>query len=65
MSRYKCIISYDGSGFCGYQIQPKDRTVQGELEKALRRIHKQERYFGGRFRKDRCRCSCIWPSDPF
>ncbi|KQL52152.1 tRNA pseudouridine synthase A [Heyndrickxia shackletonii] len=42
MSRYKCIISYDGSGFCGYQIQPKDRTVQGELEKALRRIHKQQ-----------------------
>lgn len=42
MSRYKCIISYDGSMYCGYQIQPKDRTVQGELEKALRRIHKKQ-----------------------
>jgi tRNA pseudouridine38-40 synthase len=42
MSRFKCIIAYDGSMFCGYQIQPKDRTVQGEIEKALRRIHKKQ-----------------------
>ena len=33
--RYKIRLSYDGSAFCGWQIQPKDRTVQGDLEKAL------------------------------
>lgn len=33
--RYKIRLSYDGSSFCGWQIQEKDRTVQGELEKAL------------------------------
>lgn len=42
MLRYKCTIAYDGSGFLGYQIQPKGRTVQGELEAALKRIHKDE-----------------------
>jgi len=28
-------LSYDGSGFRGYGVQPEQRTVQGELEKAL------------------------------
>lgn len=40
MTKIKCIISYDGTNFSGFQIQPRQRTVQGELEKALRRIHK-------------------------
>ncbi|MBY7141715.1 tRNA pseudouridine(38-40) synthase TruA [Virgibacillus sp. NKC19-3] len=40
MQKVKCIITYDGSGFAGFQIQPKQRTVQGELEKALTKIHK-------------------------
>ena len=33
--RYKIRLSYDGSGFCGWQIQNNARTLQGELEKAL------------------------------
>lgn len=40
MQRYKCIISYDGTQFAGYQVQPNKRTVQGEMEKALRKLHK-------------------------
>jgi tRNA pseudouridine38-40 synthase len=27
-------VAYDGSEFCGYQLQPNQRTVQGELERA-------------------------------
>ncbi|ALC88372.1 tRNA pseudouridine synthase A [Bacillus sp. FJAT-18017] len=42
MQRYKCIISYDGTGFAGYQVQPGKRTVQGELEAALTKLHKGE-----------------------
>lgn len=42
MKNVKCTISYDGTNFFGYQIQPDKRTVQGELEKALRTIHKGE-----------------------
>ena len=36
--RYKIRLSYDGSAFCGWQIQPRDRTVQGDLEKALQTL---------------------------
>ncbi|WP_040203279.1 tRNA pseudouridine(38-40) synthase TruA [Neobacillus jeddahensis] len=42
MQRYKCIISYDGSGFSGYQVQPNKRTVQTELEAVLAKMHKGE-----------------------
>lgn len=40
MKRMKCIISYDGTGFSGYQIQPGKRTVQQEIEAVLKRMHK-------------------------
>jgi tRNA pseudouridine38-40 synthase len=40
MQRYKCILSYDGSGFSGYQIQPNKRTVQREIEAVLAKMHK-------------------------
>lgn len=38
MARYKVILAYDGCGFFGSQLQAKPRTVQGEFEKALRKI---------------------------
>ncbi|MFD1708079.1 tRNA pseudouridine(38-40) synthase TruA [Siminovitchia sediminis] len=40
MQRYKATCAYDGSGFSGFQIQPKGRTVQGEIEQVLRKLHK-------------------------
>ena len=33
--RYLITFSYDGSKFKGYQKQPRLKTVQGEIEKAL------------------------------
>lgn len=38
MARYQIILAYDGTDFYGSQRQAKARTVQGELETALRRI---------------------------
>ncbi len=38
MARYQIILAYDGTDFSGSQRQGKARTVQGELEKALRKI---------------------------
>ncbi|KSU56945.1 tRNA pseudouridine synthase A [[Bacillus] enclensis] len=43
MKRVKCTISYDGTHFSGYQIQPNRRTVQGLLEDTLSAVHKGER----------------------
>jgi tRNA pseudouridine38-40 synthase len=38
MERYQIILAYDGTHFLGSQRQRNGRTVQGELEKALREI---------------------------
>ncbi|WP_270182810.1 tRNA pseudouridine(38-40) synthase TruA [Alkalihalobacillus sp. CinArs1] len=40
MTRIKLKISYDGTAFNGYQIQPNGRTVQEELQRALQKVHK-------------------------
>lgn len=37
--RYLMTFSYDGSKYSGYQKQPNCTTVQGEIEKALRKIN--------------------------
>lgn len=33
MTHYKVTLAYDGTNFAGYQVQPKQRTVQGVLQK--------------------------------
>lgn len=38
--RIKCVVAYDGTYFSGYQVQPGKRTVQGEFEGVLKRMHK-------------------------
>lgn len=39
VERIKLVIEYDGTAFSGYQIQPGKRTIQGELEEALRLVY--------------------------
>ena len=35
---WKLVVSYDGSDFFGWQIQPGRRTVQGELQRVLHKV---------------------------
>lgn len=39
--RYKCIVTYDGTQFCGFQSQNKLRSVQEEIEKTISKVLKQ------------------------
>src|SRR5580765_5845942 len=42
MRNMKLLIEYDGTNYAGWQRQENARTVQGEIEDALRRITQQE-----------------------
>ncbi len=42
MRNFKLTIEYDGAGFCGLQVQPGLRTVQGHLEEKLEKIFKKK-----------------------
>jgi tRNA pseudouridine38-40 synthase len=42
MRTIKLTIEYDGSVYAGWQIQPNERTIQGEIEKALQTLTQEE-----------------------
>ena len=39
--RYKCIVSYDGTEFNGWQLQKSYRSVQQEIQQAISKIANQ------------------------
>lgn len=50
---YKCIVSYDGSKYSGWQKQPGLITVQQSIEEALSIIHKEPKEIHGSGRTDK------------
>ncbi|MGL5614863.1 MAG: tRNA pseudouridine(38-40) synthase TruA [Sarcina sp.] len=42
MRNIKLVIEYDGTKFCGWQRQVKERTIQGTLERAISKITGEE-----------------------
>ena len=42
MKNYKLEITYDGTSYSGWQIQKDDRTIQGCIEKAIKKFLKIE-----------------------
>ena len=51
--RLKLTISYDGTAYAGWQIQPKDVTVQKLLQSAIRQITGEDVVIHGSGRTDR------------
>ena len=43
LTRYKMTMAYDGHLFHGFQMQPDQRTVQGTIEDALKKMTKGKR----------------------
>lgn len=41
MKRYMLEVAYDGTNYCGWQVQPGQATIEGELNKALSELLKQ------------------------
>jgi tRNA pseudouridine38-40 synthase len=41
--RVRIDLAYDGTDFCGWQLQPRQRSVQGVVEQALAELHGGER----------------------
>jgi tRNA pseudouridine38-40 synthase len=48
----RLLISYDGTDFSGWQKQARTRTVQGAIEEALKKIHKERITLTGSGRTD-------------
>ncbi|MCL2411701.1 MAG: tRNA pseudouridine(38-40) synthase TruA [Treponema sp.] len=48
----KLLIAYDGTDFCGWQRQEKQRTVQEVIEKALKKLHGKKLNLTGSGRTD-------------
>ncbi|MDF2907933.1 MAG: tRNA pseudouridine synthase [Herbinix sp.] len=42
MKRIKLVIAYDGTGYCGWQLQPGQPTIEAELNKALSELLKED-----------------------
>ncbi len=52
MTRYFMHMAYDGSDYCGWQIQPRELTVQQVMEKALSLLLRAEVAVTGAGRTD-------------
>ncbi len=52
MPRYKLTIEYDGTPYCGWQVQPNAPSVQGSLEAAVKAISGEEVRVHGAGRTD-------------
>ncbi|MFW6136521.1 MAG: tRNA pseudouridine(38-40) synthase TruA [Candidatus Aminicenantaceae bacterium] len=52
MKNYKITISYDGTGYHGWQRQPDKKTIQGTIEKALHPFRSEKIHVAGAGRTD-------------
>ena len=50
--RIRLTVAYDGTNYCGWQLQPNGNTIQAELEKALGSLLKEEVRVHGASRTD-------------
>ena len=42
MKRFKIVVAYDGTNYCGWQVQPNGTTIEGVLNQTLCHLLKEE-----------------------
>lgn len=52
MKRFKLVVAYDGSNYCGWQVQNNGKTIEGELNRCLSELLKEEIVVIGASRTD-------------
>jgi tRNA pseudouridine38-40 synthase len=52
MANYKMTLSYDGTGYGGWQVQPNTTSIQSLIQKALSTILREEAFVTGSGRTD-------------
>lgn len=52
MKRVRIVVAYDGTNYCGWQIQPNGRTIEEVLNKGLRRLTGEDIHIIGASRTD-------------
>lgn len=52
MKRIKLVVAYDGTNYCGWQIQPNEPTIENELDKAIYELTKEKVHVTGASRTD-------------
>ena len=52
MRRIRLRVAYDGTSYCGWQVQPEVPTIEGELNQAISRLTKEEIIVIGASRTD-------------
>ena len=56
--RVMLIVAYDGTNYCGWQIQPNGNTIEGELNRALSELLGEKIIVSGASRTDAGVHSC-------
>ena len=57
MKRIKITVAYDGTSYHGWQIQPNDVTIEGELNRCLSELTGEKIEVIGGSRTDAGRCA--------
>lgn len=52
VKRVKLIVAYDGTAYCGWQLQPNGRTIEGELNQTLSSLLQEDIHVIGASRTD-------------
>ena len=42
MKRIKLVVAYDGTNYCGWQVQPGKTTIESVLNDQLKRLLKED-----------------------